>query len=211
MFCPICNTDPCVILPDEARIPEGYERYSSYLYKSTFGENGKLQDHVSDGKLLQVYMHAVALGLESVDNDPPERNDDRRPSQVTNDYWIYAYRQQGFYPEGTEEGSGKWMVFVPRDKVDSMWHIIAEAVRQGRLGRSAKVATARPNRNAINPNEHVICVYTYNHEDVEDVMRIRATLRELGITWKIPYKTDSATRAGLYQVRGHTRISKYYE
>lgn len=75
----------------------------------------------------------------------------------------------------------------------------------------AKVSTARPNPNAKNPNEHVICVYTYDYRDRGDVDRIRAALRDLGITWKIPYKTDAATRAGQYQVRGHTRISTYYE
>ncbi len=137
--------------------------------------------------------------------------DTRQPSHVTDDYWIYAYRQQGAYPEAAEEGSGKWMVFVPRDKIDGVWNTIAEAIRQGKLGDSAKVSTARPNRNAINSNEHVICVYTYDYRDVEDVKRIRATLREMGIVWKIPYKTDAATYAGQYRVRGHTRISTYYE
>lgn len=135
----------------------------------------------------------------------------RRPSQVTGDYWIYAERQQGSYPEATDEGSGKWMVFVTRDKIDSVWNTIADAIRQGKLGDEAKVSTARPNPNAANEKEHVICIYTYDYRDVEDVKRIRATLRDLGISWKIPYKTDAVTYAGLYQVRGHKRISTYYE
>ena len=137
--------------------------------------------------------------------------DTRQPSQVKDDYWIRASRQQGSYPEATVEGSGKWMVFVSREQIDTVWSTIAEAIRQGRLGRTAKVSTARPNPNSTDPNKHVICIYTYDYEDVEDVKRIRATLRELGITWKIPYKTDVATYAGQYQVRGHTRISTYYE
>lgn len=143
---------------------------------------------------------------------PSEKTrDDSNPSGVTNIHWLYAHRQQGSYPEATEEGSGKWMVFVPREQIDNVWLIIAEAIRQGKLGNSAKVSTARPNPNSTNQNDHVICVYTYDYRDLEDVKRIRSTLRELGITWKIPYKTDAATYAGQYQVRGHRRISTYYE
>jgi len=42
-------------------------------------------------------------------------------------------------------------------------------------------------------------------------MRIRDELRNLGIIAKIPYKSDEDTMIGKYRVRGHTRISKYYE
>jgi hypothetical protein len=85
------------------------------------------------------------------------------------------------------------------------------ATEEGRLGDSAKVATARTNPNAVDQDKKVICVYTYDWQDREDVMRIRAELRALGITWKIPYKADADTCAGRYRVAGHTRIGKYYE
>lgn len=58
----------------------------------------------------------------------------RPPSQVTQDYWIYAYRQCGSYPDSTADGSGKWMIFVARENIDSVWKAIAEAVNQGCLG-----------------------------------------------------------------------------
>jgi len=36
-------------------------------------------------------------------------------------------------------------------------------------------------------------------------------LRNLGVTWKIPYKTDADTYAGKYATRGKVRVSKRYE
>jgi len=114
------------------------------------------------------------------------------------------------YPESTDR-CGKWLLFIPTEQIDDVWSHIKQATEEGRLGGSAKVATARPNPNAINPNQHVICVYTYDIEDEDDVTRVREELRQLGFTRKIPYKTDDATYAGKYRVRGNTRISARYE
>ena len=74
----------------------------------------------------------------------------------------------------------------------------------------SKVATAKDNPNAANSNTKVICVYTYDWTDEEDVMRIRQELRQLGITRKIPYKADEDTESGKYANQGTKRISKYY-
>jgi hypothetical protein len=131
-----------------------------------------------------------------------------RPSTHNRGYWIFADRRAGEYPEGTER-RGKWMVFVPVARVDDWWARIKRAVEEGRLGRSAKVATARPNPHAINPAERVICVYTYDAiEDKADTMRVREELRALGVTWPISYKLDSATAAGQYARTG-ARASLY--
>lgn len=132
------------------------------------------------------------------------------PSQETNTYWLYAVRRQGKYPKPTAK-NGKWLVFVPVRSVDAVWRKIKTATEEGRLGDSAKVATARPNPNAVDVSKKVICVYTYDWTDKEDVMRIRTGLRALGVTCKIPYKSDEDTDKGKYRVAGHTRISKYYE
>ncbi len=133
-----------------------------------------------------------------------------RPSQVTDEYWVYAERTTGGYPVATPN-SGKWLIFVPISQIDEVWVRIKHATEEGRLGDSAKVATARPNPNASNPALKVICVYTYDWTDRTDVSRIRQELRELGIVSKIPYKADRDTIVGRYAKRGHKRISKYYE
>lgn len=133
-----------------------------------------------------------------------------RPSLVTDDYWVYAERKTGVYPTATER-SGKWLIFVPLPNIDAVWERVRAATEAGKLGDSAKTATAMQNPNAVDQTKKVICVYTYDWQDKEDVMRIRAELRNIGISWKIPYKADVDTDAGRYRVMGHTRISKYYE
>lgn len=140
--------------------------------------------------------------------------DDRVPSQVTDDYWLVAFREEGEdgpadYPLMTER-SGKWLVFAPWAQLDDLWPVVREATREGQLGSASKVSTRRPNPNAVDPAKGVICVYTYDHEDEADVRRVRDVLRELGVTWKLPYKADADTRAGRYAHRGD-RVSLYYE
>jgi hypothetical protein len=133
------------------------------------------------------------------------------PSACTQEYWHIAEREEGGpYPESTVRG-GKWLIFVPSSHVDDAWATIKTAIEKGKLGQSAKVATAKPNPNAQNPNVKVICVYTYDCDDREDVMRIRQALRDLGFTAKMSYKTDDATYKGLYAITGSKRISLYYE
>jgi Domain of unknown function (DUF1917) len=134
---------------------------------------------------------------------------DLKPSEVTVTYWLRAERKIGAYPAA--KNRGKWLVFVPVSQVDGVWAMIKLATEQGRLGSSAKVATAKPNPHEVNPDTRVICVYTYDWEDKEDVRRIRQELRYLGITWKIPYKADLDTYSGRYAIQGHKRISRYYE
>jgi Domain of unknown function (DUF1917) len=135
---------------------------------------------------------------------------DPKPSVVTDVYWLHAKRKCGTYPADTKN-SGKWLVFVPLSQIDEVWAQIKLATEEGRLGSAAKVATAMPNANATNPDKRVICVYTYDWKDEEDVRRVRQELRALGISSKIPYKSDEDSRAGRYKNRGHKHISKYYE
>jgi len=140
----------------------------------------------------------------------PVSIDDLKPSKVTDAYWLRSERKCGEYPEHTARG-GKWLIFVPVLAIDEVWAKISDATERGILGGSSKVATARPNPNAANPKTRVICVYTYDCTDEKDVMRVRAQLRSLGITAKIPYKADDDTFAGKYSKRGDKGISRYYE
>lgn len=89
------------------------------------------------------------------------------------------------------------------EKVDETWRTVREAIEAGKLWEQAKVST----RLSGNGKPHVICVYTYNYEDREDVMRVRDVLRKMGFNRKIPYKTDEATIAGMYG----SGTSIYYE
>ena len=123
----------------------------------------------------------------------------RKPSEVTDAFWVSAWRRGGGYPAHTARG-GKWLVFMPKADVDKVWARIVAALDAGKLGDdAAKVSTARPSPNASSPDEEVVCVYTYDGDDEADVWRVRKALRRLGFTQPLGWKSDQATRAGLYE------------
>jgi hypothetical protein len=101
----------------------------------------------------------------------------RTPSQIQDDYWVSARARKNRVPY--TERSGKWLIFVPIDELDDAWAKIKKATQQGLLGNSSKAATALPNPNVADPTKRVICVYTYDSDDREDVFRVRQALRDL--------------------------------
>jgi hypothetical protein len=129
------------------------------------------------------------------------------PSKTRDRYWIDSESPEGVF----SENSGKWLLFIPATRIDAAWATIERETRAGRLGVAAKVATAMPNPNATSQQVKLICVYTYNFEDLDDVRRVRQRLRELGYARKIPYKTDAATDAGKYTKSGDKKVSLLYE
>jgi hypothetical protein len=134
---------------------------------------------------------------------------DDRPSRFTGDYYLHATGPQP--AEGSVRRPGKWLIFVSRSRVDGLWNEIRRAVKAGRLGHAAKVSTALPNPTSPDSKKHCIFVYTADEDDPVDVRRVRDALRQLGITWKIPYKSDAATRAGQHEVTTGGPAAKYYE
>jgi Bles03-like protein len=168
-------------------------------------------------------MMGLRLGLAS---SPHEAHEERvarqielslpyaesRPSEVTAVDWIYAQRRVGKYPATTPK-SGKWLVFRDFGHIDAMWAKIKSATEAGRLGARSKVSTAKPSPLAIDQVNKVVCVYTYDSDDVEDVMRVRKELRGMGVVEKIGYKTDAMTMAGKYVIKGAKpeEIRKYFE
>jgi hypothetical protein len=131
-----------------------------------------------------------------------------RPSQFSGDHYLHVTGPEP--AEGTPRRPGKWMIFVTRTRVDALWEEIRRAVVAGRLGHAAKVSTALPDPLSPDPKKHMICVYTANEDDAADVRRVRGVLRGLGITWKIPYKSDAPARAGQYEGMAGP-AAKYYE
>ncbi len=133
-----------------------------------------------------------------------------KPSEEFDAPWIYAQNASVVYEEGLWRRSGKWLIFCRKgDALDGMWEKVVEALEAGKLGRSAKVSTVKPHQHETSPDDGVICVYTYSFDDLDDVRRVRQALREIGVTWKIPYKLDQDM--GRYRSKGDTNISKLYE
>lgn len=77
---------------------------------------------------------------------------------------------------------GKWMLFPMPNDVDRVWRIVAQATWEGKLGVTAKVATKSDGQEAPErAAQRLICIYTYNFSDEDDVKRVLLSMRELGL------------------------------
>jgi hypothetical protein len=95
------------------------------------------------------------------------------------------------------EKTGKWVIFRKIDQIDTLWETIRDRTQDGQLGIQAKVSTMRKNPN-FDSEYFVICVYTADCNNREELLKVREQLRALGVTEKIGYKTDAATHSGIY-------------
>jgi hypothetical protein len=108
-----------------------------------------------------------------------------RPSQVKAVYWIEASRPPGDDRAPTAR-AGYWRIETTVQAVDDLWMQIRTATESGLLGYKAKVSTA-PASGQTSPDARVIHVLTYDSADSADVERVRAALRDLGISSDIGY------------------------
>lgn len=128
-----------------------------------------------------------------------------KPSEVVDKYWMYSVNESYEFKLPREERrSGKWLLFDKVDEIDSMWEVIREATASGLLGPSSKVSTSKENKNAKDRHTRVICVFTENYDDKDDVERIEKKLRELGIINRLLYKLDS--NVGKYEKDGYGNL-----
>lgn len=88
---------------------------------------------------------------------------------------------------------GKWLVYRDASEINNAWKLIAKAVFNGELGMSAKVSTTRQGKE-----RYVICAYTYDYLDLDDVKGVREKLRDLGFEESLCYKPDICTYLGIY-------------
>jgi molybdopterin-guanine dinucleotide biosynthesis protein A len=75
--------------------------------------------------------------------------------------------------------SGKWMLFCSADTVNETWDIVARATAVNQLGVAAKVATSWNDKGQR--TEQLICVYTADFADTNDVKRVALELKQLGL------------------------------
>ena len=119
------------------------------------------------------------------------------PSETTDVYWLFTV-----YQNKMTERTGKWLIFSLFSNIDQEWEIIKRFTEKGDLGCSSKVSTRKPHSRSRN-DSGVICVYTYDSNNISDILRVRNKLRDLGFTRKLFYKTDQATREGKYGKSSH--------
>lgn len=121
-----------------------------------------------------------------------------------NPFWVYAI-PDSFILEvmPLAKNVGKWCIFVHCDDLSLFWINVRSATRAGLFWKGSKVSTDYGrkifslNNPKANPDEHVICVYTYDYQDAADVMRVRDALYGIGIDQPLGYKTDDDTASGI--------------
>ncbi|KAH6644411.1 hypothetical protein C7974DRAFT_20104 [Boeremia exigua] len=105
--------------------------------------------------------------------------------------------QQSLTKLAVETGvlSGKWMLFPKAEEVTRTWRSVVEAVIADRLGPMAKVAPED------GKDERLICIYTKDFRDEEDVLRVLQELEDMDLLRhgrSIYYKSDAFTYLDLY-------------
>lgn len=92
------------------------------------------------------------------------------------------------------------MLFIPSANVDHIWRIIARATISSDRGISARVASHDKDQDPEDRRAGLICIYTKDFSDVEDVVRVLAELKKLGLverSYKIYYKPGKLIRVWL--------------
>lgn len=89
---------------------------------------------------------------------------------------------------------GKWLLKVKSESASEVWPKIRSACIAGKLGSTAKISDQPEN------GTFVICAYSNNFNDREDVLRVRRAIHELGIYTKtaLHYKPDAITLLDIY-------------
>ncbi|KAJ0106958.1 hypothetical protein J7T55_011053 [Diaporthe amygdali] len=94
---------------------------------------------------------------------------------------------------------GKWVIFPSPEHCNDVWAKVAHATANGELGIAAKISPREvPDRHRL------VCVYTRDFNDKDDVARVLMRLKKLGLVRQrqICYKTeqpDAFTHLGINQ------------
>lgn len=110
------------------------------------------------------------------------------PSTCRSAPWLSRVGKGGFY---SSEVSGKWCIVRSPDHIDDAWRAVEKLVRPGGLP-CAKVSTLGA-RKITGHETHVICAYTRDWNDLDDVHAARGLLRSAGFTEPLHYKRDIDT------------------
>lgn len=85
------------------------------------------------------------------------------------------------------------MLFPGPAHVNEIWGTVARATVKNELGIAAKVA---PREEVGSPKARLICIYTYDFADKDDVARVLAWLKQLGLVRTGPGSRQIYYKAG---------------
>ena len=169
--------------------------HSEKLHKSSqVLYNSRLPSNTLKSQTRWIYVHNPRSLAES-ENEPPDLD------SLSSAWDSFCAKDQStlteidYLAETYKILTGKWLVFVSSDEVDSLWERIVKSTLSGTLGISAKVST-RDKKDV--PSTHVISVYNADYGSLADVYRVRGELRRLGVEERISYKPDIYSHCRIY-------------
>lgn len=128
------------------------------------------------------------------------------PSKDTQSYWhkLNDLRET--------DVSGKFMIFVPLEKLDETWEKVYSLTNKGKLGYAAMTSTARPNPMAQREDIKIVLVFTSDFTNLDEICNIAWTLfkKNLFTEGVLNYKTDRATSNGEYAATSNGRRVSLY-
>ncbi len=115
---------------------------------------------------------------------------------------------------------GKWLIYISCAHVAYCWSRVREATEAGTLGVSAKISTdwgkAHDLVGMISEGlggwrDHVVCIYTADWRDREDVARVGTRLAEIDAvrTQTLLYKPDAFTYGGTWAGSNPGQVAIY--
>lgn len=87
----------------------------------------------------------------------------------------------------------KWMLFIEPAFVNEVWATVARATVKNELGIAAKVA---PRAEKGSPKERLVCIYTYDFSDRDDIARVLGRMKQLDLVRTGPGRKPIYYKAG---------------
>lgn len=117
------------------------------------------------------------------------------PSKNVHTNWLNSHSPK-LEEFKSDDKKGKWCIQVPVEEIDSAWEKIKNACKNDDL-MLAKCSTALQSNTPEYPL-FLICVYTKDWDNKEDVQKVRQFLKDIGFTQPLKYKRDIETINGVY-------------
>ncbi|KAK3753414.1 hypothetical protein QZH41_011970 [Actinostola sp. cb2023] len=170
----------------------------------TFLERNRPSQIDTEAEWIYVENEQHRLELENEDKEEKKRRDSTMSAMETEWEGLERecmYRRSKKFTAETLKNlavkykftSGKWMIFASREQIDDLWFTVAKAVVANKLGHVADVSTTKTPET-----DHVICTFTKDFTDENDVQRVKKGLRDVGIQVALKYKPDVYTELGIY-------------
>ena len=94
---------------------------------------------------------------------------------------------------------GKWILHVPNMDCDEAWQMLANAMLNGELGPVTHMRVSPAKQDNDNEFEdHVICIFTPDYNDTDEVTRVERCIRRAGVSRELRYKPAIFSVLGIY-------------